>query len=552
MRFQTPSSIVSEEVSAHRKAAQAQALLSDAFESMPAGVLLFDREERLVQHNTWFLQRHALASSGMFTSGTKAEDIFRKMAAAVPTNETQLAQDEWVMRRLAYFRQPVGVLEIVGFDGRRWQITESHTSDGGRLSLHTDVTDQRTLEESIRRSEKMSAVGQLTGGVAHDFNNILMVIMANVEALEDEENLHPSLREMTKGIGEATQRAAELTRQLLAFSRKQPLRPQVLDVNDMVAGTGKLLRRTLGEQVEIDSILTDDLWEIEVDSAQLESALVNLSINARDAMPGGGRLLIETKNSSLDADYVAYNPDVAEGDYVMLAVTDTGSGMPPDVIAKVFEPFFTTKEVGKGTGLGLSMVYGFIKQSNGHIKIYSEVGVGTTIKIYLPRFRRTEIQEVVQQAPPMSGGTGQVLVVEDDAPVRASVVRQLASLGYEVAEAVDGASGLAAFESATRPYDLLLTDVIMPGPLNGRALADEVARRWPKTPVVFMSGYTEDAIIHHGRLDAGVLLLSKPFRKRDLALIVKSAIDNAELSQEVGDGWICQAAAPPAPAAVTI
>ena len=389
-----------------------------------------------------------------------------------------------------------------------------------------DMTEYNRTEEQLRQALKMEAVGQLTGGVAHDFNNILMMILANAEILEEEGNLDRRWLDHVHAITDAAQRAAELTRQLLAFSRKQALRPQRIDINDLVVSTGRLLRRTLGEQIEITSILADEVWATEIDRAQLESALVNLSINARDAMPTGGRLLIETRNTALDEDYVAQNPDVVAGDYVMLAVTDTGGGIAPDLLGKVFDPFFTTKAVGKGTGLGLSMVYGFIKQSRGHIRIYSEVGLGTSIRLFLPRAAGEAQNEASAPSPPMPRGCERILVVEDDDGVRAGIVRQLASLGYEVADASDGAAGLAAFDSAPEPYHLLLTDVVMPGPLNGKALAEQVARRWPKTRVVFMSGYTEDAIVHHGRLDPGVLLLDKPFRKGDLARIIRQALES--------------------------
>jgi len=312
---------------------------------------------------------------------------------------------------------------------------------------------------------------------------------------------------------------------LLAFSRKQPLSPKRTDINGLVTTTGKLLRRALGEQVEIDAVLAEGLWAVNIDRAQLETALVNLCINARDAMPGGGRLTIETSNVTIDEAFIAHSPDLAIGDYAMLSITDTGTGIPPEMLTKVFEPFFTTKGVGKGTGLGLSMVYGFIKQSQGHIAIDSEVGRGTTFKLYLPRSVGGKEEGTVCQQAPIPGGRERILVVEDDAQVRASVVRQLERLGYDVSQAPDGAVGVAAFEAANQPYDLLLTDVIMPGPLNGKALADEVARRWPKTRVLFMSGYSEDVITHHGRLDAGVRLLSKPFRMTDLATTIREAFD---------------------------
>ena len=334
-------------------------------------------------------------------------------------------------------------------------------------------------------------------------------------------------------VSKAVQRTSDLTRQLLAYSRKQSLRPQHTNINDLVTTTGTLLRRSLGAQIEIESILDDNLWPVSIDRTQLETALVNLCINARDAMPEGGRLLIETRNARLDKDYVARHPDAAVGDHVMLSVTDTGSGMPPDVAAKVFEPFFTTKETGKGTGLGLSMVYGFIKQSKGHIAVDSAVGHGTAFRLYLPRGKEGAVDSAVEPQPEIARGSERILVVEDEPQVRTSVVLQLKSLGYEVTEAPDGAAGVAAFESAARdghgtsarPFDLLLTDVVMPGPLNGKALAEEVARRWPGTRIVLMSGYSSNVLTEGSEILSGVRLLSKPFRRIDLASIVRQVLD---------------------------
>ena len=447
----------------------------------------------------------------------------------IAPEEVDRVREHWAALLRGDRLPAVGEVKVQRLDGSPfWVYTQlrvvSWDGEPALQAVLLDITERMQSEDQLRQALKMEAVGQLTGGVAHDFNNILMVIMANVDALEEAETLDPRLLDRIKEISSATQRAADLTRQLLAFSRKQVLRPQHTSINDLVAATGNLLRRTLGEQIEIESILADDIWSTEIDRAQLETALVNLSINARDAMPRGGRLLIETKNVTLDANYVAQNPDAAAGDYVMLAVTDTGSGMSPEILNKVFEPFFTTKGL-QGTGLGLSMVYGFIKQSKGHIEIYSEIGGGTSIKLFLPRSDSGLQEMMAPQSSPTPRGNERVLVVEDDEQVRTAITSQLQSLGYAVAGATDGAAGLAAFEAASQPYDLLLTDVVMPGLLNGKALADQVTRRWPKSKVVFMSGYTETAIIHQGRLDAGVLLLSKPFRKIDLAQILRQALD---------------------------
>jgi len=446
------------------------------------------------------------------------------------------------LARVKELRQSIGAGTITGLHHRTRDgsiidvvLTASKIELGGRPALLTtiqNVTERNRAEkarqavaEQLRQSQKMESVGQLTGGIAHDFNNILTVILANADALQEEESLDVAVAGHLDQIARAVERASGLTRQLLAFSRKQPLSPKRTDINGLVTTTGELLRRALGEQVEIEAVLADSLWPVNIDRAQLETALVNLCINARDAMPGGGKLTIETSNVTLDEAFVAYTPDVAAGDYAMLSITDTGTGIPTEMLTKVFEPFFTTKGVGKGTGLGLSMVYGFIKQSNGHIAIDSEVGGGTTFKLYLPRIVGGKEEGTVCQQAPMPGGRERILVVEDDAQVRASVVRQLQRLGYDVSQAPDGTVGVAAFEAANQPYDLLLTDVIMPGALNGKALADEVSRRWPKTKVLFMSGYSEDVITHHGRLDAGVRLLSKPFRMTDLATTIREAFD---------------------------
>ena len=388
-----------------------------------------------------------------------------------------------------------------------------------------DVTEKLATEQMLRQAQKMEAVGQLTGGVAHDFNNILMVVLSNVEALQDDEDMPiAERRELLAGVAASGQRAAELTRRLLAFSRKQRLLPQPTDLTDLVAGTDKLLRRTLGERIEIEAIFADELGTTYIDRAQLEAALVNLCVNARDAMPKGGRLLIETANAELDQAYAAVNPGVIPGHYVMLAVSDTGTGIPEDILAKVFEPFFTTKEVGKGTGLGLSMVYGFIKQSNGHIKIYSEVGRGTTIRLYLPR-TDAPIEEATLAAASMPRGNERILLVEDDDQVRGAVLTQLRSLGYAVTEA---AGGQAALDCLNRDasFDLILTDIIMPG-VDGPQIAEAATERWPHMKALFMSGYSENAAFNHGRVAANARVLSKPFRKIDLAVSLREIFDRA-------------------------
>jgi signal transduction histidine kinase/CheY-like chemotaxis protein len=388
-----------------------------------------------------------------------------------------------------------------------------------------DVTAQREAEALLHQAQKMESVGQLTGGVAHDFNNLLTVVIGSLDAVID--RAPAELRALIEGALRAAERGATLVRQMLAFSRRQTLIPEALALNDLAAGMEHLLKRTLGEHIEIEMKLAPGLWPALADKAQVESALLNLAINARDAMPDGGKLTIETGNHHLDADYAAHNAEVTPGDYAMLAVTDTGTGMPPEVIEHAFEPFFTTKGVGKGTGLGLSMIYGFAKQSGGHLKIYSEVGHGTTLRLYLPRQRASTAAEAAVPAPavdqhPRGGET--ILVVEDDPLVRNFVVQQLRDLDYTVLEAADGPQARRLLESDA-PIDLLLTDVVMPGGVTGRELAEGAQRRRPALRTLYTSGYTENSIVHQGKLDAGVHFLSKPFRRQDLALKVREVLD---------------------------
>ncbi|WP_454621837.1 PAS domain S-box protein [Bradyrhizobium cenepequi] len=385
-----------------------------------------------------------------------------------------------------------------------------------------DLTDKIAAEERMRQAEKMEAVGQLTGGIAHDFNNILTVITGTIEILADAVKNEPQLAAITKMIDEAAERGAELTQHLLAFARKQPLDPREIDVNLLIVDTTKLLQRTLGEHVEIESIFEGETCLAIVDPNQLVTAILNLALNARDAMPDGGKLVIETGSVFLDETYAKLQGDVRPGRYAMIAVSDTGTGIPSDIIDKVFNPFFTSKGPGKGTGLGLSMVYGFIKQSAGHIKIYSEEGHGTTVRMYLPPATSATAAIEPALAAKLEGGNETILVVEDDKLVRDYVLTQLHSLGYVTLDAANAAEALA-ITRADRPFDLLFTDVIMPG-MNGRQLAEEIHRLKPDVKVLFTSGYTENAIIHHGRLDEGVLLLAKPYRKSDMAIMIRKAL----------------------------
>ncbi|WP_225706885.1 MASE4 domain-containing protein [Bradyrhizobium cenepequi] len=387
-----------------------------------------------------------------------------------------------------------------------------------------DLTEKQAAEAQIRQVQKMDAVGQLTGGVAHDFNNILTVITGTIGILEEAVSDRPDLVTIARLIDEAAERGANLTKHLLAFARKQPLQPLEVDINALILEAARLLRPTLGEHIEITPMLAEDAWMAMVDPNQLTTAILNLALNARDAMPRGGKLALESRNVYLDEGYASMHSEVVAGHYVMVAVSDTGTGIPADLLEKVFDPFFTTKEVGKGTGLGLSMVFGFVKQSGGHIKIYSEERHGTSVKMYLPH--ATGLAQTVaeaQQAVNVRGGHEVILVVEDDALVRKYVVTQITSLGYSTLEAANAAEALKIIDTGA-PIDLLFTDVIMPGAMNGRQLVDEALKRRPGLKTLYTSGYTENAIVHHGRLDSGVLLLAKPYRKSELAKMIRLAL----------------------------
>jgi PAS domain S-box-containing protein len=394
-----------------------------------------------------------------------------------------------------------------------------------------DLTEKKQAEAQLSQAQKMEAVGQLTGGIAHDFNNLLTVIIGNLELAGGREANDPLLASCTRQALAAAERGASLTHRLLAFSRQQALQPMRTDLREMIGGMISLLRRTLGEDIEIEVRLAEDLWPELADKSQVESALLNLAINSRDAMPEGGKLTIEAGNVTLDAEYAERNTEVEPGDYVMLAVTDTGTGMRTEVVGRAFDPFFTTKDIGKGTGLGLSMIYGFAKQSGGHLKIYSEVGHGTTVKLYLPRATGIQPEGPAPPAPEQeTRGDETILVVEDEEAVRKLVVRNLRSMGYRVIEAADSA-GAAELLRGDEPIDLLFTDVVLPGGMTGRQLADEARALRPGMQVLFTSGYTQNSIVHQGKLDTGVHLLSKPYRRDDLSRKVREVLGGAGASE---------------------
>jgi PAS domain S-box-containing protein len=398
-----------------------------------------------------------------------------------------------------------------------------------------DVTERRTLEQQLRQSQKMEAIGRLAGGIAHDFNNLLMVISGYSEFLLERVGAEPNLRGPAQEISSAAERASSLTRQLLAFSRKQMLAPRIVSLNDVVAENLKMLTRMIGEDIDLVMVPGGNLWAVRADVGQIDQVIMNLAVNARDAMPSGGRLTIETSNVTLDEDYVRIHAPLPPGDYVMTAISDTGMGMDSETQSRIFEPFFTTKGV-KGTGLGLSTVYGIVKQSGGYIWVYSEANKGTTFKIYLPRvvFAGETATQVAAptEAPKLEPGTETILLVEDEANLRYLARQFLEKMGYKVIEAADGAVAMQIAVAHEAIIHLLLTDVIMPG-MNGRELAQRISEIRPNVKVLYMSGYTENVIGHNGMLDNGVRLLQKPFNLRDLKGKVREVLDATPTPPEV-------------------
>jgi PAS domain S-box-containing protein len=389
-----------------------------------------------------------------------------------------------------------------------------------------EIAERRAAEVALQQAQKMESIGKLTGGVAHDFNNLLQIISGNLQLLQAEVAPGSKAERRITNAMAGVQRGAKLASQLLAFGRRQPLEPKVINVGRLVGGMEDLLRRSIGEGVEMETVVSPSLWNAFADPTQVENAVLNLAINARDAMDGMGKLTIEVRNAHLDHSYSMQNLEVEPGQYVMLAVSDTGSGMPPELIERVFEPFFTTKAEGKGSGLGLSMVYGFAKQSGGHVKIYSEVGEGTTVRLYLPRVHENEDVAAGSELVEAGGGSETILVVEDDPEVRSIVTDMLRELGYKVLTAKDAASAVPILESGVK-IDLLFTDVVMPGPVRSPELARKAKELIPGIAILFTSGYTENAIVHGGRLDPGVNLLTKPYSRAALTTRIRDALKRA-------------------------
>jgi PAS domain S-box-containing protein len=501
-------------------------VINNAFTSMSDAMLVVD------EHRTILLSNPAAARLFGYKTGMTIEQLVEKNVAFEADGMASLSLDQRpVMRalrgeqfdRLEYVIRRADLAEDIRvlISGR--PLVDSSGAIKCAVMVYHDVTEARAIESQLRHVQKMDAIGQLTGGIAHDFNNMLTVITGTIHILAVAVAHDSKLVAITKLIDQAAQRGAEMTAHLLAFAHKQPLRPRPTNVNALIVETANVLP-AIGAGIEIESMLDDEAWPALVDAGQLGTALLNLSLNARDAMLDGGKLTLESRNVFLDEAYARSNIGVTPGPYLMIAISDTGTGIPAEIRDRVFEPFFTTKGVGKGTGLGLSMVYGFVKQSNGHIKIYSETGQGTTIKMYLPRATEFfgDVVDLVSHVP-AECGSETVLVVEDDAMVLNFVISVLEKLGYTTIAAKNAAEALAIVERRTE-FDLLFTDLIMPG-MNGGVLAAQILERRPEVKVLFTSGYTDNVLTHKGRLDPGVLLLTKPYREADLAQMIRAALD---------------------------
>ena len=512
-------------VAAHAEIRHSAAVMQSTFHSMAEAVLVIDTKgtvvlsnpaaEKMLRYRPGMTVELLRSLSTVFHADGVTPLLVGDMPASRALRGEEFDSIEILVRPVSG-NAPVHLI----ISGR--PLRDASGAISGAALVYHDATASRETEHKLLQSQKLDAIGKLTGGVAHDFNNMLTVITGTTETLVTALKDRPALQKTAELIDQAAERCSELIQHLLAFARRQPLRPRNVDINGTVLDIAKLLRPTLGEQIEVNSILEQETATAHIDASQLANSLLNMAINARDAMPNGGKLLLETRNVVLDEAYAQANPEVRPGPYVMLAVSDTGAGMPQDVLDKVFEPFFTTKEVGKGTGLGLSMVYGFVKQSGGHIRIYSEVGHGTTIKLYLPP-ARGQIEVAPAAAAALPHGNETIMVVEDDALVRNFVTAQLQSLGYRTVGAANGPAALNLIEGGEK-FDLLFTDVIMPGSMSGRELAEKVLKLRPGIKVLYTSGYTDNAIVHQGRLDPGVLLLTKPYRKSQLANMIRRAL----------------------------
>jgi PAS domain S-box-containing protein len=489
----------------------------------PASVVLKDLDGRYLFANRALEQWLGVKSSELI--GKTSADFFpTEYAAAHDAFDREVMETQMPLQRefLAPFSSGQRTVLFLKFP-----IFDANGQLEGVGSIGTDISDQKQAEAHLAQAQRMEAVGQLTGGIAHDFNNLLTVIIGNSELLTSELRRNERLYPLAEVTLDAAERGAALTQRLLAFGRRQMLEPKATDIKLLIEDMEPLIARATSVSTRIDVRSGDDLWPAMVDPVQLETAILNLVVNSRDAMPNGGRISIEVSNAEIDEDYRILNPDAKPGDYVMIAVSDTGTGMPPEVVARVFEPFFTTKEVGKGTGLGLPTIYGFVKQSGGHVKIYSEVGHGTVVRLYLPRALSPSLVPNLRadSMTYLPGGRERILLVEDDAIVRTHTEFQLRELGYHVTTASGPDDAIKIARLTGRP-DLLLTDVVMPGTMNGRNLALRMREIWPDLPVICTSGYTDGLITDLvDGMSEGMHFLAKPFRRRDLAFKIREAIE---------------------------
>jgi signal transduction histidine kinase/CheY-like chemotaxis protein len=516
------------ELGAATEAREAEAARWQAtLRGMPDGLMVLDADLRLVEWNQHFPDCVGVLAE-ILHEGMPVADILRAQALAGEFGPVEVEAE--VRRRVADLRAGVstGTIERKRPNGRTMELRRSPLVEGGFVTLYTDITARRRAEDQLRQAQKMEAIGQLTGGIAHDFNNLLTVVMGNIEIAQNALQASNPLRVQSK-LEEAragAERGAILTRRLLAYSRRQTLEPRAVNVNKIVANMSELIRSSIG-RLSLETVLAGELWDTMIDPNQLENALLNLAINARDAMPDGGKITLETANANLDAAYAAAHSEVSPGQYVLVAVSDGGEGMFPEAMERAFEPFFTTKDVGKGSGLGLSQVFGFIKQSNGHVKIYSEIDIGTTVKLYLPRFVGTPVADETRPPPaevPRAQEHETVLVVEDDVDVLAYTQEALEGLGYHVVAARDARSALTSL--TTHPsIELLFTDVQLPE-LTGPDLVEEIERRRPGLPVLYMTAFPAMAVLHRGLLAKEVRMVNKPFLLAELAAAVRDAIDN--------------------------
>jgi signal transduction histidine kinase/ActR/RegA family two-component response regulator len=510
-------------VSTVRRATLSERMLRATIDSVREGVAAFDRRGRLRAWNAPFAAALLLGPDDL------------RVGAPLP--EHHLAEDGVgaQLTQLAAASRATGRSALSEFtDARSAQIEIFHnpSADGGHVVTLLDVSERHRTEAALRQAQTLEAVGRMTGGVAHDFNNILTVIVGGLDLLRRALAEHRDALRRIDMMMLAADRATRLIRQLLAFARRQPLRPETVNLGPTMQEALTLIRRAVGDAISVECVTSAGLWNTTVDAAEFLAAVLNLALNSRDAMPEGGRLTIEISNAVLDDAYSAQHVEVEPGQYVLFAITDTGAGMDAPTAARAFDPFFTTKAASEGTGLGLPQVYGFVKQSGGHVKIYSEPGKGTTVKLYLPR-SLTQEAAARPVASIATAGRETVLLVDDDDLVRSTVATMLRDLGYTVLEASGGAEALGMLQRGDR-VDLLFTDVVMPGAISGRKLAEEARRIIPQLRVLFTSGYTENAIVHHGQLDAGVELLSKPYSSEQLGMRVRRVLDAAPKPPSAG------------------